>query len=136
MSYEKKVRFGKPDPLPKTRDAVEYQFRFTVADSSLVGAPEKESETKQHIVKVGISGVLDACWGLSRPDLVKVLFEYGKRHIAEKLKGGTLSDKEELQLSGSSYPDKCPFDPSMISDPSQASINVTIPGKSLDAEST
>jgi hypothetical protein len=135
MSYEKKVIFGKPDPLPKTRDAVEYQFPFTVVDSSPTGAPEKESETK-HIVKVGISGVLDACWRLSRPDLVKVLFEYGKRHIAEKLKGGTLSDKEELQISGSSHPDECPFDPSMISDPSQASINVTIPEKSLDAEST
>ena len=131
MSYEKKVRFGKPYLLPKTRDVVEYQFPFTV-----IGAPEEESETKQHSVKVVITGVLDACWGLSRPDLVKVLFEYGKRHIAEKLEGGTLSDKEELYLSTSNYPDECPFDPSMISDPSQASINVTIPEKSLDAEST
>lgn len=131
MSYEKKVRFGKPYLLPKTRDVVEYQFPFTV-----IGAPEEESETKQHNVKVVITGVLDACWGLSRPDLVKVLFEYGKRHIAEKLEGGTLSDKEELYLSTSNYPDECPFDPSMISDPSQASTNVTIPEKSLDAEST
>jgi len=131
MSYEKKVRFGKPYLLPKTRDVVEYQFPFTV-----IGAPEEESETKQHNVKVVITGALIACWGLSLPDLVKVLFEYGKRHIAEKLEGGTLSDKEELYLSTSNYPDECPIDPSMISDPSQASINVTIPEKSLDAEST
>ncbi|MHC1574408.1 MAG: hypothetical protein ACXQTY_01185 [Candidatus Methanogasteraceae archaeon] len=140
MSYEKEVRFGKPEPLPKNRDAVEYQFPFTVVDSSLIGSPEEESETKQHSIKVCITGVLVACWRsralLSRPDLVKVLFEYGKRHIAEKLEGGTLSDKEELYLSTSNYPDECPFDPSMISDPSQASINVTIPEKSLDAEST
>jgi hypothetical protein len=136
MSYEKKVRFGKQYRLPKTRDVVEYQFPFTVVDSSLIGSPEEESETKQHSVKVCITGVLVACWGLSQSDLVKVLFKYGKRHIAEKLEGGTLSDKEELYLSTSNYPDECPFDPSMISDPSQASINVTIPEKSLDAEST
>ena len=124
MSDEKKVRFGKPYLLPPTRDAVEYQFPFTVVDSSLIGSPEEESETKQHSVKVGITGVLDACWRLSRPDLVKVLFEYGKQHIVEKLKDGTLSDKEELRLLTSSHPSKCPFDPSTISDPSQASINV------------
>ena len=126
MSYEKKVRFGTPYLLPKTRDVVEYQFPFTV-----IGAPEEESETKQHSVKVVITGVLDACWGLSRPDLVKVLFEYGKQHIAEKLKDGTLCDKEELRLSDLNLPGKCPFDPSMISDPSQASIDVTIPEKVL-----
>ena len=137
MSYEKKVRFGKQYCLPKTRDVVEYQFPFTVVDSSLIGSPEEESETKQHSVKVGITGVLDTCWRLSRPDLVKVLFEYGKQHIVEKLKDGTLSDKEELRLSGSSHPDECPLDPSsMILDSSQVSINVTIPEKSLDAEST
>jgi len=129
MSYEKEVRFGKPEPLPKNRDAVEYQFPFTVVDSSLIGSPEEESETKQHSVKVCITGVLVACWRLSRPDLVKILFEYGKRHIAGKLEGGTLSVKEELYLSTSNYPDECPFDPSMISDPSQASINVTNPEK-------
>lgn len=124
MSDGEKVRFGKPHLLPKTIDAVEYQFPFTVVDSSLIGSPEEESETKQHSVTVGITGVLDACWRLSQPDLVKVLFEYAKRHIAEKLKDGTLSDKEELWLLTSSHPSKCPFDPSMISDPSQASINV------------
>ena len=131
MSDEKRVRFGKPDLLPKIRDVVEYQFPFTVVDSSLIGAPEEESETRQHTVKVVITGVLDACWGLSQPDIVKVLFEYGKRHIVEKLKDGTLSDKEELRLSDLNPPDKCPFDPSMISDPSQACINVPIPEKVL-----
>lgn len=127
----KKVRFGNPNRLPTTRDAVEYQFSFTTVESSLIGAPEEKSETKQHIVKVSITGTLAACWGLSQPDLVKVLFEYGKRHIAEKLKDGTLSDKEELWLSTSSHPSKCPFDPLRISDPIQGSINVSIPEKVL-----
>lgn len=127
----KKVRFSNPLLLLTNRDAVEYQFPFTVVDSSLIGAPEEESETKQQIVKVGITRTLVACWGLSQPDLVKVLFEYGKRHIAEKLKDGVLSDKEELWLSTSSHPSKCLFDPSRISDPSQASINVPIPEKVL-----
>lgn len=131
MSDEKKVRFGKPYLLPKTRDVVEYQFPFTVVDSSLIGAPEEESETRRHTVKIVIAGVDVACWGLSQPDLVKVLFEYGKRYIVEKLKYGTLSDKEELRLSDLNPPDKCPFDPSMISDPSQACINVPIPEKVL-----
>lgn len=131
MNSEKKVLFSDPRLLPTTKDAFEYEFPFTVVDSSLIGAPEEESKTEIHTIKVSITRTLASMWKLSQQDLVKVLFEYGKRHIVEKLKDGTLSDTEELWLSTSSHPKKCPFNPARISNPSQASIIVSIPQKTL-----
>ncbi|MCK4597128.1 hypothetical protein KAU04_03780, partial [bacterium] len=135
MKTEKTVRFYKPIPLPSDRDAVEYRFPFAVIDSSLIGKPEEESETSHHSIKVTITGTLAACWGFGRtesdPVLEKVLFEYGKRHIVEKLHDGILSDKEELLLATGNQPNECPFDPSRISEPSGTSIKVPIHTKGL-----
>ena len=132
----KSVSFRNPQHVPITSDATLYEFPFSVVDSSLAGAPEEETETQQHVVNVKISSTLASCWGLSKQDLVKVLFEYGKRHIDDKLKDGTLGDIEELSLNTHSHPTKCPFNPSKISDPNQATINVEISEKTLVPDQT
>lgn len=69
-------------------------------------------------------------WGLSDTDLCKVLFEYGKRHVVQKIKDGTLAEKEELWLSTASHPTTCPFDPSRIKE-DKVSCEVEIPEKPL-----
>ena len=55
-----------------------------------------------------------------------MLFEYGKRHIIQKLKDDTLSAKEELLLSNSTAEVPCPFDPSRISSPTGTTIEVDL----------
>lgn len=131
MTSKKRLRFGNPNFIQSNRDATEYVFPFTVVDSSIIGAPEEKSETKEHHIIVSITGTLECCWGINQQDIKKVLFEYGKRHIIEKLKDGSLSDKEELWLSTGSHPTTCPFDPSRISEPDGSEIDVTIPEKSI-----
>ena len=130
------MSFGNPQHVLITRDATLYEFPFSVVDKSLAGAPEEETETQQHVVNVEITSTLASCWSLSEPDLVKVLFEYGKRHIVDKLKHGTLRDIEELRLNTHSHPTECPFNPSRISDPNQATINVEISEKTLVQDQT
>ena len=130
------MSFRNPRHVSITSDATLYEFPFSVVDSSLAGAPEEETKTQQHVVNVKITSTLASCWRLSKQDLVKVLFEYGKRHIVDKLKDGTLRDIEELSLNTRSHPTKCPFNPSRISDPNQATINVEISEKTLVLDQT
>jgi len=125
------VTFYRSYPLPVVRHAIEFGFKFNVVDSSLIGAPEEKSETRDYFLKVGISETLAACWQLSDPDLFKVLFEYGKRYVIQKIKDGTLADEEELWLFTTSHPTTCPFDPSRIELKEKVSFEVEIPEKPL-----
>lgn len=132
----KKVIFSNPQLLPKLRSRIEYEFPFTVADSSPVGNLEKESKAKQYIIQISISEKLAAIWGYTQPDLnlEKILYKHCEEDITKKLKGGILKEKEEIFLATFNYsykyhrnPNKCPFDPSEIPEPSQWSFDVQIP---------
>jgi len=125
---KKKVTFYESRLLPQTRDTIEYKFFFTVLDSSLIGKPEERYSTEKHIIKTSITGTLAAMWYLvdNLIDLEKILYEYSKRHVKDKLKYGTLCNIEELELSTSNYPNECPFDPSRIAEPGQRSFDIEI----------
>lgn len=119
------------DLSTRRRHATEYGFQFKVVDSSLLGAPEEKSETRDYFIRVGITETLADSWRLSDTDLVKVLFEYGKRHVIQKIKDGTLAEREELWLSTTSHPAICPFDPSRIEVKNGVPFEVEIPEKPL-----
>ena len=123
---EKTIVFEEPRQLHTTRDAVEFLFPFRVVDSELVGAPEEASRSSLHRLRLGVSGTLYAIWGLNGLDLVKVLFEYGKRHIAQKLKDEALAENEELMLHTGNAESPCPFDPSRIENPTGAVVEVNV----------
>lgn len=125
---EKTITFTEKEFLPITKDALDVNFHFSVVDSSLVGAPEEKSAQTHHLIKVTITRTLAACWGLEPEDRDKVMFEYGKRHIIEKIKDGNLGTEEELWLSTSNYPTKCPFDPDKIENPIGARVTVKAHG--------
>ena len=108
------------------RDVTQYLFEFTVVDSSLVGEPEERSKTLYGKLFVGITIELNINWRLNDHELLKVLFEYGKRHVIQKIKDGTLSEKEELLLTTSNSPENCPFDPSRIKNPSGAKFEIEV----------
>jgi hypothetical protein len=108
------------------RDVTQYAFEFTVVDSSLVGQPEERSETLHGKLFVGITIELNINWHLKDEELLKVLFEYGKRHIIQKIKDGTLSKREELLLTTSNSPENCPFDTSRIPHPNGAKFEIEV----------
>lgn len=110
------------------RDIAQYLFKFTVIDSSLIGEPEEFSKTFRSKIIVGITLELNRNWQLKDKDneLIKVLFEYGKRHVIQKLKDGTLSEREEIFLTTSNSPENCPFDPSRIINPRYVKFEVDI----------
>ncbi|MCL4704011.1 hypothetical protein KJ068_02555 [bacterium] len=128
---QKTLTFDKPIPLQTSNDAVEYMFPFRVVATSLIGTPEERNQTSHHKIRMGVSGTLYSCWQLRNSDLIKVLFEYGKRHVIQKLKDGALSGKEELMLHTENADTPCPFEPSRISEPEDASFVVDIGTKKL-----
>lgn len=125
--------FKKIEAQPRTRDATEYLFDYSLVDSSLVGKPEEDSQTLHFSVTVGATGTLVSCWGLSGEDLINVLFEYGRRHVAQKFEDGALSGHEELLLSTSSVEIPYPYDPSRIPNPIGSKFEVEF-GKSAIME--
>jgi len=108
------VRFLNDEWLPVTRDGSDYLLRYSFVDSELFDKPEEESQTQDGYIIVGISGTLTSMWGLSRDDLRRVLFEYGKRHIRDMISEGAMSTRTELQLTTANSPKKCPFNPKRI----------------------
>lgn len=123
-----RVKFDNSLRLRETRDAREYKFPFTVVDSSLIGKPEERYYTKNHIIKTSIDRTLASMWNLfdNLIDLEKVLYEYSKRYVKDKLKEGTLRNIEKLELSTSNYPNECPFDPSRIAESGQRSFEIEV----------
>lgn len=123
---QKTIIFGKPQLLTRHWNFTEYIYPFSIIDSALIESPEEKSKTDHNKIKVGISRDLQSCWGLKENDLVKVLFEYGKRYVIQKLKDGTLSEKEELSLHTGNVEKSCPFDISRILDPYKAKFEVEL----------
>jgi hypothetical protein len=133
---KKKIAFKTPIPLGRTRDASDYLFPYELVDSTFVGMPEEKSKTSDFDIKVGATRSLVACWNLDNNDLIKVLFEYGKRHIIQKLKDGALSAEEELLLSTSTAEVPCFFDPSRIPNPTGTTVEVDLGGVSFMEDQT
>lgn len=123
---KKTLVFQQPSMLQTGRDAIEYLFPYTLVDSSLVGAPEEKSRTSHFRIMVGASRTLHSCWELQEDQFERVLFEYGKRHVIEKIRDRTLSDKEELLLHTGNTEIPCPFDPSRIPSPVGATLEVEV----------
>lgn len=122
--------------IPSKGRTTEYRFLFSIVDSSLIGTPEERSKTSDYFIRVGVTKSLECSWDLTEPELIKVLFEYGKRHFIEKLKDGTLSESEELLLDTHSVEIPCPFDPNCISDPESSKIEVELVGPEIMQDPT
>jgi hypothetical protein len=123
MGYEK---LGKTGRLPKV------MFHFRVIDSSFKGTPEEENKAKDHYINVNITESVACCWNLDKnDDRIKVLFEFGKRHLIEKIKDGTLNEEEEFSVQSQGY---CPFDPAKIKMINNGSFEVEVLGKPLMQE--
>ena len=116
---QKRIKFQAPkDVTSPSLDGIEILFPFTVVDSSLIGKPEERQKTKSHKIVVKITDTLRTSWGLTTDEeLIKVLFERGRRHVEEKVRTRALKDEEKIVLSTSNADEECPYDSSKIKDP-------------------
>lgn len=121
-----KITFGDYRQLPSDRDGLDFLFHFTMVDTKYIDAPEEFRMVEPYNLVVGISGTLQAIWRLERNQLIKTLFEYGKRHIIEKVKDGTITSRVELQLATSNAPEMPPFDTNRIPEPKGFELIVKI----------
>lgn len=120
----KTLTFQAPEQVPRRRDATQYRFPFRLVDSELIGAPEELARSTSHVLTVGVSGTLEACWGVPENLLPRILFEYGKRHLKQKVLDHALSESEELLLHSGNAETRCPFDPDRIADPSGTTLKI------------
>lgn len=130
------IRFLNIYEIPSDRDAFEISYPYQIVDGDYFGKPDQDFYTKTYDLKIGITGRMDAAWRAKDKNfsLMKVLFEYGKRHVIQKLKDDTLQKEEELIISSKTHPDKCPFDSAKLEFPNDKWIEVKLENKPIMKE--
>ena len=123
------ITFGEPENVTNPgQDGVEYSFPFTIIDTALIGTPEQKSQTHEHRIIVPISRTRRAGWHLSDSALVAILFEFGRRHLADIVRSHGIPSDYTLRfptISTASHPDiPCPFDPEAIPTPTGFTMTV------------
>jgi hypothetical protein len=116
------ITFAEPQDVTNPgQDGVQYSFPFTIIDTALIGAPEQKSQTHEHRVIVPICRTRRTGWHLSDSALIRVLFEFGRRHVAELVRSYGVPSDQTLRfptITTESHPDvACPFDPDAIPSP-------------------
>ena len=66
---KKKLKLISFNSVPTSRDAIEFLYKFSLVDSSLVGEPEEDFNTSIHQIKVAITGAKQAAWLYRQPDI-------------------------------------------------------------------
>ncbi len=98
------------------RDGSLYVFEFALVDSALVGKPEEKFNTTEHKILVYITGRIEGSWMHRQPqiDFMKVCYEFAKKELMQKVKDGTISKRQELEITSINSSNKCPFDSERI----------------------
>jgi len=105
----KTIRLLNPRWKPKLGDKDELLINFEVIGNENLGRADEVNYTFYGKIVVGISGTLRSMWYLEGMDLEKVLVEFAKQQLHDKLIDGSLGEEEELQLSSFNAPQQCPF---------------------------
>lgn len=133
----KVITFDKPNKkYVGRRHVVEYEFPFHVIDKEFIDTTLERNKTSFNSIVIDASQTLCACWDLAEDDLVKVLYEYGKQHIIQKLKDGTLSNKEELSLHTGNTEIPCIFEPDKIDKPENSKFEIEMPNEHIMSNDT
>jgi hypothetical protein len=105
-------------------DGVTYRFPFKAIDAELIGSAEEERVTARHrLVVQAVRSRIDG-WKLSDTDLVKELFEIGRREILERATHGPLQAEEKVIVNTKTHSSTPPFDPTRISEPNGFVVSV------------
>lgn len=123
--HTKRIVFGSPKEVTNPGDDSRgFLFPFACVETNLVGTPEEVGHTSKHRLIVTIANNRLPAWGYSEPDLVRVLFEIGRREVCQRAKSGTLKPDTRVQVDTESHSKTPPFDPLRIVVPDGAAFEV------------
>lgn len=103
---------------------------------------DSEIQSQNSIVAI-ISDVLGINWGfrlwsqnpeVDYKDLAKILLQFAKEKIVEKVNEGTLNEHEEILLLTTTHPDRCPYNPINLVDVVEAEYWIETGHKTIDEE--
>ncbi len=121
----RRMTFGLPREVTNPGDdSRSLLFPFSVVPAELVGAPEERQSTTDHRLIVTVTNNRLPAWHLTDLDLVRVLFEIGRRQVSEQLRAGALQREYRVLVSTHSHSSTCPFDPAHIPNPHGAVYEV------------
>lgn len=110
--------------MPPTSIAgAEYIFAYSLTNN--------ENQTEHNSIAVSISDILIMNWGFNRPPydkdflLIRVLMQFAKERITEKLKDGILSNHEILVLRSNTHPNN-PYNPEKLVDVADAEYSIKL----------
>ena len=115
-----RITFGTPEDVTNLSEfRAQWVFPFTIVNTAFIGMPEEISKTEAHRIFVPISRFRLAGWDLNGEDLVRVLFEYGKRHVIDCVTSDELPatefDIHYPEIFPETHPQMpCPFNPNAI----------------------
>ena len=126
----KRITFCNPREVTNPgEDSRSFLYHFSCVDAAVVGAPEEARVTTEHRLIVTIANNRLPAWKLTDADLIKVLFEIGRRKVIEKVKEGSLQQEERVMVNTGTHSAICPFDPTCIKEPDGAVFEVTEKGR-------
>jgi len=120
----KTIRFTRSQYLPpESMPSYNFIYCYDLIDEN--------GKTEKNTIKVSISHVLNLIWGCEQKEIEKLLFQFAKDLVIEKLKYGTLTQAEELVLLRKNYPDQCPYSLTNLIEPRFAEYEVEIEQKRI-----
>ena len=122
---KKRLTFGKPTEVTnRGDDSRSFLFPVRMVPADLIGAPEESQATTSLRLIVTVTQNRLPAWRLTDSELIRVLFEIGRRAVGEKIKSGALKQEERILVNPESHPGICPFDPSVINEPEGAVFEI------------
>jgi hypothetical protein len=128
----KVIRFQKAKYLPPASRLVFGFFYWydTISD---------DGKIEQKTISAFASDILTMTWGLTwegngNRDAEKILLQFAKNKIIEKLKEGTLNEHEELTLMTSNQPNTCPYNSENLIETKFAEFEIEMESKTLYEE--
>ena len=105
----------------------------------MLNTPEEESETQIIFIDVDISETQAATWNFINDssysdDLIKVLFEYGKRELIKNIETESVEEQNTYCIRSNTHKElNCPFNPNKIKMIKDQIIRVSVPSKTSEA---
>jgi hypothetical protein len=86
--------------------------------------PEEVQSTSEHRLIVTIANNRLPAWGYSDSELIKVLFEIGRREVVAKVEKAALGRETRVLVHTETHSSTRPYDPSRIVEPQGAVFDV------------
>lgn len=130
MSIEKRITFAEWREITENRDDFHtFVFPFSLVALTTIGEPDEAQHTTCHKLIVTIEKNRLPAWNLSNSNVVKVVFELGRRKLVAAIKSKGLQADYEVAINTINTSADCPFDPRRICEPIGAQFSFPIERK-------